>query len=419
MPDSDPTELEKTALAALKSTDVREGIRHLSKAFSLFSKETTKLKTAYQKLEEEFYEINCKLEKKNLELKEKNKQLKGVSGYLNNILSNISQGILFIDLSGVITTYNESAGKILEKNPKDLLFKRFWNHFPDKFFGFSMKDALDFGLSKRIHYLNREKKEIEVLASFVFEGPKLHQGIAIVLRDITEIQRLSDLASRCDRMRELGEMAATVAHEIRNPLGGIRGYATLLHRDLKNDPAAQEMTGHIIEGTKSLERLVSTILHYTRPLSPNIELVDLIDLIHSLKNSLLVDTSFSKKIKIELHLSESKYLIPIDRQLVNSAFLNLLVNAYQAMGETGTITISMIKQDHGCLINISDTGKGINDQDLKHIFSPFFTTKQKGNGLGLSETHKIIQAHFGNMEVHSKLGSGTSFTIFLPIKKGK
>ena len=81
--------------------------------------------------------------------------------------------------------------------------------------------------------------------------------------------------------------------------------------------------------------------------------------------------------------------------------------------------VNVLKQNHGCLITFSDTGKGINAQDLKHIFSPFFTTKQKGNGLGLSETHKIIQSHFGNIEVHSEVGRGTSFSIFLPLKKGK
>ncbi len=103
---------------------------------------------------------------------------------------------------------------------------------------------------------------MEISTSFVYDGPKLYHGMILLLRDIGEKQKLQNIAGRNDRMKELGELAATVAHEIRNPLGGIRGYASLLMRDLEESPHLQEMAGYIIEGTKALEKMVSAVLHY-------------------------------------------------------------------------------------------------------------------------------------------------------------
>ncbi len=137
------------------------------------------------------------------------------------------------------------------------------------------------------------------------------------------------------------------------------------------------------------------------------------ELIKSIKN----DPSFSEKVKIQLHLPESSFLIPADKELLKSAILNLIVNAYQAMDDNGVLDISVIKNNNLCVISITDTGEGIEEKDLENIFSPFFTTKQNGNGLGLSYANKIIQAHFGQIEVRSQLNKGTTFTISLPITR--
>ena len=103
-----------------------------------------------------------------------------------------------------------------------------------------------------------------------------------------------------------------------------------------------------------------------------------------------------------------------DKELIKSALLNLIVNAFQAMEDIGELSISIYNNNSSCVISISDTGEGIEDKDIENIFSPFFTTKQKGNGLGLSEAYKIIQAHFGTIEVRSILNKGTTFSISIP-----
>lgn len=422
MSDSIMDQLQKAADMAINSSSIEEGMQHLARAFSLFSEETAHLKSSYANLQRQYLTVNKQLEQTHHDLKQKILELSRMTEYLNNVLKNVSQGILFIDLNGIILTCNEAAAKIFHLDAKDLLHQKYSQFFKDDFLGFSLKDALDFGLSRRLSYVriqaqDQNKKEVEVSTTFLHEGPKEQRGMIILLRDITETQQLQLIAHRNDRMKELGEMAAAVAHEIRNPLGGIRGYATLLYRDLDDAKNLQEMAGYIIEGTKTLDRLVSNVLSYARPLQIDTRPCDLSSFIKKLCKFIQVDPSFPKHVKVQLHISEEPLMAPIDPDVMRSAFLNLIVNAFQAMDQGGELTITLMKNHHNALITISDTGRGIEPHDLEQIFSPFFTTKQKGNGLGLSETHKIIQAHLGSIEVRSQKDRGTTFSISLPLRR--
>lgn len=360
------------------------------------------LKNTYAKLQERFETVNQELGTKVTELNR-----------LTHILKNISDAILFMNLEGIVILLNESAQKLLKVKPETVLFKKFWENFPDDFFGFSLKEALKFGIPHRLIYRN----DMEISTSFVYEGAKSHHGMLLILRDISEKQKLQLIANRNDRMKELGEIAATVAHEIRNPLGGIRGYASLLYRDLEKQQNLQEMAGYIIEGTKALEKIVSAILHYSKPIQIQLQTVDLGAFLKQLGKFIKVDPAFPAQVKMALHIPDAPLLAPIDPEFLKSALLNLIFNAFQAMPLGGTLTLSLLKMESTCQIAISDTGIGMDEDQLKSLFSPFFTTKKKGNGLGLVETQKIIQAHFGSIEVRSKLKQGTTFTLTLPLKR--
>ncbi|MGD2169171.1 MAG: ATP-binding protein [Chlamydiota bacterium] len=408
MSDSLIEQLQQTAEKAVNSESIAEGMQHLAKAFSLFSQEAARLKQSYEKLQEDFQSVN--------------KELSSVTLYLETFLKNISQGIIFVNKQKIITLYNEAAQKILKVNKEDILFKSFNHFFPDDFFGFSISNALNFGLSQKETYLtlttqDKEKIEIEIFANFVHKGPTDSQGIILLLRDVTEVQQLQLIANRNNRLKELGEMAAAVAHEIRNPIGGIRGYATLLYRDLEKYPEMQEMATHIISGTKSLEKLVTTILHYSRPVSISPKTENMVPLIKKLAKHIKVDPNCPENISVDLHISSDPLLAPIDADAIYGVLLNLVMNAYQSMTSGGKIILSLMKRDLSCVLTVSDTGKGIETKDFDKIFSPFFTTKKKGNGLGLSEVQKIIHAHNGKIDVHSQLGKGTTFTIILPLRR--
>jgi len=339
--------------------------------------------------------------------------------FVKEILDCIDQGILLIGIQGKVLAYNKSAETILGKPASHILSHDFWENFQDDFFGFSMRETLQkkedlsaFDIAFTLPH--NPNGELEISAHFMQNPEGDGEGLLVAIRDITEMRHLQLLANRADRMKELGEATAHVAHEIRNPLGGIKGFASLLQQDLNKKPELQQIATHIVEGTDNLNRLVSQILHYARPVHPHLEKTDLISLLHEMKDYVLAEDALQKqKIAIEIHSPVKELFLSLDPTLFKSAILNLLVNATQAMPNGGKITL-VVQQKHGRIIlTISDTGIGIPEELIKKIFSPFFTTKPDGNGLGLDEVQKIIQAHDGTIDVSSKTGQGTAFTIKL------
>jgi PAS domain S-box-containing protein len=408
-------QLREVADSAHNSENLQEGMTHLAEAFSLFSQETRRLEIAYSKLHKRFKAVNAQLEESHRQLADKIGQLDVITHYLNSILRHMNQGILFIGLEGMITTYNVAAEKILSISHKSVIFQSYWDIFPDTFFGFSMKDAFKKLVAHPLSFVTVDDKELEISTSFVRKSAKSHQGMILLIRDITEMHRLQKETGRKRRMQELGEMAASVAHEIRNPLGGIQGYASLLYKDLEKAPPLQQMAGYILEGSKHLTHLVEEVLDYARPLQLHKEPINLMVLLKKVLDFIRVDPQFPDNVKIDFQMKESSLLISLDEELFRAALLNLFFNAVDAMPRGGTLKVHVSQGKEKVFILIADTGKGIEPKHLEKIFTPYFTTKKKGNGLGLCETYKIVEAHFGTIEVESKLNEGTSFTIALPL----
>lgn len=403
----------------------------LIEAFQLFSKETQRLRASYDALKGEFKEVHQELEGTNTELKKKVAQLDTISHYLHSILSNITQGIVFVDLNGIITTFNKAAERILERDQLDTLFSSYWDHFDDRAFGFSMGEALASKEAPSSLYItfdtpSKEIREMELHTHFILQGPEGYQvqekdsleviqGMILVLRDYTETNRLRRIAHRNDRMKELGEMAGMVAHEVRNPLGGIKGFAALLERDLADQPRLAKIAHNIMEGADHLNRLVTEVLNYSRSVDLMIEPLDLATLAHDIHNH--YQTAHPEG-RVAFHISgpEEGLTAPVDRHQLSASLLNMIVNGCEAMPKGGDLYIDIGEEQGSAVITIRDTGEGIAAENIEKIFSPFFTTKVEGNGFGLSEAHKIIQAHEGTIEVHSELGKGSTFIVRIPSK---
>lgn len=407
----------------------------LEKAFKQFSLETERLEMTYKGLQERFQTVQLNLQESHTRLAGKLAELDFVSRYLEAILQHISQGIIFIDLKGIVTTYNASAQQILQIPEKDFLFQPFTHFFDDTFLGFSLKEA--FASQKCPHNLfitwnhNGQVRELEIEATFVAMSqqtyPLAHrdaaslpiQGLLILLRDMTKMRRLQQAADRHDRLKELGELAAHLAHEIRNPLGGIKGFAAILEQELQERPDLQQMASYIMQGSDDLNQFVSNVLQYARPFQVHLESVDLIPFMEEIKQLMLADPAWNSQLSFEIRSSVPTLLAPIDPQLFRSALLNLFVNAIQAMPEGGILVVTLEPEFSWVVIHIKDSGIGIAPENLPKIFSPFFTTKESGNGLGLAEVHKVIQAHQGWIEAQSEVGKGTIFTIKIPLKLGE
>lgn len=424
--------LQKAAKEAATSASEPGKIESLSKAFEIFSLETVRLENAYDALGEQFQQLNLELQDSNNKLQNKVAELDVITDYLKSILDNIAQGILFIDFNGTITTCNRAAETIFGIRSQEIIFRKFWDVFDDKIFSFSMKSALEHKDAEGTYNIgyatpSHQHLELEITTTLALKNkvsgaPSIacptdgNQGLIVMIRDVTEMRHLQIIADRADRMKVLGEMAAQVAHEIRNPLGGIKGFASLLQRDLSGQPEQQKMASYIVEGTDNLNNLVSQVLHYARPVQPHIEKTDVIALLHDVKTHIEADTNICRKeIDIRVDSPKDQLFLTIDPALIKSAILNLAVNSIQAMPVGGTLTLSA-KEKHGHVtLSVSDTGTGITEENLKKLYSPFFTTKPEGNGLGLIEVQKVVQAHSGAIELDTEPGKGTTFSLKLPI----
>ncbi len=401
----------------------------MNHAFKEFSLETERLEMVYENLSRKFGSIQQTIQEANTRVGGKLAELNFISRYLEAILNHMSQGILFIDLNGIVTTYNAAAQCILGIEENEFLFHPIEEKCDDQFFGFSLREAFASKKTPPSHSIllknQGEIKEVEVESTFISMSnehyPLDHkqsflqpiQGLLLLFRDVTKLRQLQQLAYRADRLKELGELAAHLAHEIRNPLGGIKGFATILEKELKDRPDLKQMASSIVQGTDTLNQFVSHILEYARPYQVKLEKTPLKGLIEDLKTLLQADSLWNPNIHFMISGSDAINLA-IDAQLMKAALLNLFVNAIQAMPMGGVLTVEIKKECSWIIIMVDDTGIGIAPENLAKIFSPFFTTKEKGTGLGLAEVQKVIQAHQGEISVTSQLGIGTHFIIKIP-----
>jgi len=342
---------------------------------------------------------------------------------LDILLNNLLQGIICINSAGIITTYNLAAEKMLGLNQQSALNSPFLNHFKDSIFGFSIQKALKekkIPLFKFTHpYLNPKISGSDVERNLEIKCEFGKNELIIFLYDITDIKKTQKLAHANNRLKDLGGMTAMLAHEIRNPLGGIKGFASLLRRDLENEPNLRQMVDFIIEGTDNLNKLVTHVLNFAHPLDIQFISENLNELIANLKKTIEADPKLqsqisSENITIKIKTSADAIILAIDKELFRSCLLNLIINGIQAMPKGGLLTIWLGETDDEVIIQVIDTGIGISKENLKKIFSAFFTTKPDGNGFGLLEVYKVVQAHKGTIEVNSTPDTGTCFTIKIP-----
>ena len=251
---------------------------------------------------------------------------------------------------------------------------------------------------------------------------ELFRGLAAQLGITLQNSKLYERMKERDRLAALGEMAAGLAHEIRNPLGSIKGAAQLLAPptdDPKVPPETREFLGIIVDEVNRLNNVVSQFLDYARPWRGELQPLDLNEVVRKTEKLLPQDRA-----AVTLELDDQLPRVRGDAEQLRQVFLNLALNAIEAMTAGGRLTItSSLRRGRGgrgaapplVEVRFRDDGPGISAIDLKHLFIPFFTTKEKGTGLGLPISQRIVENHGGQIEVHSRLGQGSTFTVVLPV----
>ena len=219
---------------------------------------------------------------------------------------------------------------------------------------------------------------------------------------------------RADRLSALGELSAGMAHEIRNPLGSIKGAVEILRDDYGPEDAKYEFIQILLKETDRLNHIVQEFLGFARPKQPEFQQADL----NAAIESVLALTALEAKktgVKVEKRLDPSIGIRSLDMSLLRQAFLNLVLNAIQAMDNGGVLTVVSALRGDLLEITVADSGRGISEENRKKLFTPFFTTKKNGTGLGLAITYRIIENHRGTIDVASEPGKGTTFTVKIPI----
>ena len=246
-------------------------------------------------------------------------------------------------------------------------------------------------------------------------------GVEGIIRDITDRKKIEDQIRRSERLASIGELAASIAHEIRNPLGAISNSVCMLKRDLALDGDDQKLFEMVVEETDRLNSIITNFLTFAHPAEYHFVRSDILAIIDETLLLLQRDERFNEKIKIIKVYENDVPRVYLDQNWIRKVFWNLLVNSIDAMPRGGKIYIHVrrpnVPNNEEIEIVVADTGKGIPPEIMKKIFEPFFTTKKaKGTGLGLPIVHRIVDNHGGVIDVKSERNKGTAFTIRLPIK---
>lgn len=347
------------------------------------------------------------------------------------ILANLDDGVVTLDAEGKIIFFNEASELLTDISsatalgrPLEQIFKR---------------EPWLIDLVKRTHppRQKRARGEGDLISRW---GRKIPVGVTVsplqdrqghfvgtilLLRDIKRRKELEEDLKRADRLASMGTLAAGLAHEIRNPLGGIKGAAQLLRRSSDGDPSSREFTDIMIREVDRVNQLIEQLLDLSRPVKLELAPVNIHEI---LEDVLLLESQNNSAKEISLRKRFDPSLPPIrgDRGQLTQVFLNLVKNAFQAMDRGVLVVTTRLETDyhireHGTepnrliWVDLADQGQGIGEADLPHIFSPFFTTKNAGTGLGLATCYRVIKEHGGTIRVESTEGKGSTFRVSLVV----
>ncbi|MDB5102526.1 MAG: atoS 1 [Fibrobacteres bacterium] len=390
----------------------------LEQVFEWFNANVAKLEGAYKDLGVKFDKISQELEEKNQKLEASFRETERVENQLRSVLESLDSSVVMIDTDERITLFNRSAERIYAMKPEEALGQSYAqvfraqadSHYP-----------LIETLRHNHNQLGHEKywkvggggKPIGYTTSVVKNRDGKVLGAVEISTDLTNIKQMQNQMQHAKTLAALGEMAATVAHEIRNPLAGIGGFAGLLERDLDGDDPRRALVKKIVQGVSSLNKIVSNLLVYTRHMELNLQRVDFVEWMEEILNYAEIEIAKDNKdIAIIRDYKFNKMEARIDPEKFQQVYLNLIFNAIQSIEGKGSITIRADLDEKDFLrVAIIDDGKGIPKDIMDKIFNPFFTTKEQGTGLGLAIVQRIVALHGGTIVPTSEPGRFTQFEI--------
>jgi len=362
---------------------------------------------------------------------QKNKHVVDAQLYVR-ILENVEDAVVAIDRAGRIALFNPSAQSYTGLSERQSLGK----HFEELFAGqqgilYPVLTALRDGRSVADHENivlyrpNAPPLPVSVSVSPIYTGSGEHEGVVLIIRDLSRVRELEETVRRADRLSMLGTLAAGLAHEIKNPLGGIKGAAQLLAMELGEESTLKEYTAVMIREVERVNGIIEELMDLARPRPPQIGEVDLSQILGDI---VLFQKEAHRGKEIDFTLSLDPSIPPLrgDENLLTRLFLNLIKNAAEAIERKGKVeVVTKVASEYHLnkpggrpvpliVIEVRDNGRGIAGDELDKIFTPFYTTKSRGSGLGLATCQKIVNEHGGFLKVESTPNEGTAISVSLP-----
>ena len=371
----------------------------LEEAFHTFNRLSGQLADSYHALENQVASLNSELAQAHDERFKELTEKERLANRLSTLLNALPGGVVVLDKDGVVAEYNPVAVELLGEPLQGVA----WQFIIKRSFSPRSDDGHDVSL--------KDGRRVNISTCPLGSEP----GQILLITDVTEVRKLQDRLNQHQRLAAMGEMAASLAHQIRTPLASAILYSSQLRRQHVSDQERQLRSEKIISRLRHLEHVVNDMLMYARGASPGTDRFSV--------EELFADTLLSSE--AQLHSSDLQLDVLDEtgnaslcgnRQMLVSALTNLLVNACQALQGKGIIRLQAEMLSHKDLrIIVSDNGPGFSKEALDHAFSPFFTTRKDGTGLGLAVVDAIVNSHDGDIQLSTEQGNGSRFTINLPI----
>lgn len=400
----------------------------LQKAFSDFQIRAEQLSHAYAAMQDDFRKVNVELDRKNTELAKSLAVQEETRTYLYSILESMENGVIGIDMNAVITHFNQAASQITGFTSNEVLGQKVTDIFKyNQDEEIALLQVIQSGRGARrdekvLWHKDGHPVPVSFQTALLRDRDQRSLGAVEIFSDISKIKALEEEMQQTRTMAVLGEMSATVAHEIRNPLGAMGMWAGLLERDLEGDDPRKMILGKITEGLSRLNKIVSNLLVYTRPVRAELRKVNLNTILDEIVSFVDIEIErLGQKIVITKESSCHNAMVLADPEKLNQVVMNLCLNAIQAMPQGGALSVAVANEGRGdsgyACFTIGDTGVGIAKDNIPKIFDPFFTTKENGTGLGLAIVKKFVDSHSGYIDIKSTVGEGTQIKVFLPLLK--
>lgn len=440
--DSDQTDSE-TFQARIRTLELELEQKNLllQEGFVAFNQAAEKLGDSHNVLKQQVADLNLELEEKNRALENNLMEREKVKTYLSNIFESLPIGVFVTDMQGAITSVNHAGLELIGSkgdavaglNINEVMNASLLEAGKEGAMGRGPDADQDEPLEFR-----RQDGETALLQVFLtsMKGEGRDLGFILNVQDITLLKQLEEQAERRNRFTAMGEMAANIAHEIRNPLGSIELFASLVKKGLDEADEKRVLMNHISSGIVSMNHIISNVLEYTKPRPVSLKRQNL----NALLEGITAFSSYMAEqngVKVDFLPDGETPWVKGDEDLLKQVFHNIMLNAVQAMTDGGSVTIStrarrlsnakhlarfaeMTGEAPKSTLNVvevafQDTGPGMSKDTQSKIFDPFYTTKSRGTGLGLAIVHNIIESHNATIDVESRPGKGTKFVFMFPV----